>query len=248
MSKKLTKSKLLAPVLALLGAVLLAVAIASPRSVGDAGTAAAKLEKRLERRMKLLDRLAMRPDAKLPSDMVVYVYSDDTLRTWRGRFPLLNDDISSRLVMQRIVSPKANLDSPLSYVGDTPVFLNMGPNWYLVRSRDDSGTRTVEGLQISGIFAVNESSGVNPRLHLGQSFSVRPLTASEGYPVRFDGKAVFKIQNDSSQGAPIADPLLLGLALLLVLAAALSYTFTGRTLPRALVSCGVILADRKSVV
>lgn len=238
MSRKVSLRDYIIPVLVAASALLVLFAVLSPRSVGDTRTVASKVEKRLQRRMAKLDWYIAHPQAKLPDDMVIYTYTDDTLRMWRGQFPILNDAISSRMVVQRIVSPRANLDSPLGSVGETPVYLNMGPNWYVVKAVDDSGTHTVAGLLISGGIS---SQGVNPRLDLGPRFSIKPLTFSEGSPVYLDRAPVFKILYDSPQTSIVADPLLLWTALLMMLAAAVLFVFFGRTLGRALVSCGVSL-------
>ena len=238
MSKKLSFRDYIVPALVALSVLLMILAVLSPRSVGDTRTLAAKIEKRLQRRMQTLDRYIDRPQAKLPSDMVIYTYTDDTLRMWRGQFPILNDEVSSRVVMQRIVSPRANLDSPLSSVGESPVYLSMGPNWYLVKSREDSGTRYVAGLQIYG---PQGTEGINPRLRLGPHYSIRPLTFSEGSPVYLDGAPVFKILYDSPQITVVANPVLLWIALLLLLAAGVLFVFRDRTLRRALVACGVTI-------
>ncbi|MBR4826523.1 MAG: hypothetical protein IKZ91_01400 [Bacteroidales bacterium] len=240
MSKKLTFRDILLPALVLASVVLLIWAVSSPRSVGDTAATAVKVEKHLSRRMKQLDRYIDRPQAKLPSDMVIYTYTDDTLRSWRGQFPLLNDEISFKLVVQRLVSPRANLDSPLSYVTEAPVFMNMGPNWYLVKSREESGTRYVAGLLITSSFP-GEASGVNPNLHLGMRYSVKPLTFSEGSAVCLDGMPVFKILYDSQDQVVVADPDLVWLALVLFLSAALMLVFRKRTLRRALISCALSL-------
>ncbi|MBO4475242.1 MAG: HAMP domain-containing histidine kinase [Bacteroidales bacterium] len=235
MSKKYTFKDYIIPVLVALSVILAVIAVLSPRSVGDTRASASKVERQLQRRMKTLDWYVSHPQAKLPSDMVVYTYTDDTLRIWRGQFPILNDAISSRMVVQRIVSPRANLDSPLSSVGDVPVFLNLGPNWYIVKSFDDSGTHTVAGLLVSS------PAGVNPKLRLGQRYSIKPLSFSEGTPIYLGGAPVCKVLYDSPQLSVVADPVLLWIALLLLLAASVLFVFMHRTLRRALISCAVTL-------
>ena len=235
-------TEVLVLVLAAAAALLLLLAVAAPRSVGDTRAAASRMEKRLERRMARLDWYTEHPAAKLPSDMVVYTYTDDTLRSWRGRFPLLNDRINSRLVVQRLVSPRANVDSPLSYVGADPVLLNMGPSWYLVKSGDDSGTRTISGLLMMNSLDTKNPGGINWRFRLGKHYSVRSLTSSEGSPVFFKGRPVFKLAYDSGTVRVMANPLLVWLALAFFLIAALLFTFNKRTLGRGLISCACIIA------
>ena len=243
MSKKFRFLDIFVPVLLAVSAILLIIAVAVPRSVGDTRAAASKMEKRLERRMARLDRYIDHPQAKLPADMVIYTYTDDTLRSWRGRFPLLNDRISSRLIVQRLVSPRASIDSPLSYVGSDPMLLNMGPSWYLVKSNNDSGTRIISGLLMMNSLDTRNPGGINRHFRLGQHYSIRSLTSSEGSPVYFKGRPVCKVAYDSGTVAVMANPLLVWLALAFFLSGALFFVFARRTRLRALISCiGIIAA------
>ena len=226
---------------ALLSVVLLAFAVATPRSVGDTSSEAVKIQRRLARRMARLEYYENRPQARLPEDMVIYTYAADTLQTWRGQFPLYNDDISSRVVVQRLTNPRVNLRSPLSYVTEEPTYMNIGSNWYIMRARDLGTSKLISGLLIIDAQDKLSYNGVNPRLHLSMRYSVRPLTFSGGSSVRLDGKPVFKILYDSLSGEVMADPALLWSSLLLFLIAALLFVFRKRTLGRALIACGGIL-------
>lgn len=228
--------------LAVLSAAALVLAVTVPRSVGDAASAARRIEHRLSRRMARLDWYAAHPQAKLPDDMVVYTYSGDSLVSWRNQFPLFNDDISSRMVVQRITNPRVNLRSPLSYASGEPSFMNIGPKWYIIKSEGDGERTTVSGLLVMNTLGNRSYNGVNPRLHLGLRFSVRPLTFSEGSPVKIGGRPVFKVLYDSLSGVVTADATLLWTALLLIMAAAVFYVFSRRTPGRALIACGVVLA------
>ena len=227
--------------LTLLSAVLLIFAVATPRSVGDTGSEAAKVQRLLSHRMARLESYENRPSAKLPDDMVIYTYAADTLQSWRGQFPIFNDDISSRVVVQRIANPRVNLRSPLSYVTEEPTFMNIGSKWYIVRARDVGENRLISGLLVIDGQDKNSYNGVNPRLHLSMRYSVRPLSFSGGSAVRLDGKPVFKVLYDSLSGEVMADPNLLWISLLLFVAAAIIFVFRRRVLKRALISCGGII-------
>ena len=230
-------------VLALFSVVLLVFAVATPRSIGDTAQEARKVQRQLAKRMARLESFETRPQARLPEDMVIYTYVADTLQSWRGQFPLYNDDISSRVVMQRITNPRVNLLSPLNYATEEPAYMNIGSKWYIVKSREMGNAKLISGLLVMDNLDNRSYNGVNPRLHLGARFSVRPLAFSEGSAVRLDGKPVFKILYDSMSGEVMADANLLWVALLLFIVAAVSYVFTKRTLRRALPACiGVILA------
>lgn len=241
MSKRINIRDYIWAVLALLSAVLLIFAVATPRSLGDTSSEARKVQQRLSRRMARLEWFENHPQAKLPSDMVIYTYAADTLQSWRGQFPLYNDDISSPVVLQRITNPRVNLRSPLSYVTEEPAYMNIGPKWYIVRSRELEGAKLVSGLMVMNTLDNRSDNGVNPKLGLGRRFSVRPLTFSEGSAVRLDGRPVFKILYDSLSGEVIADARLLWVALLLFLSAAVAYVFRRRSLRRALIACGGVL-------
>ncbi|MBQ9463546.1 MAG: hypothetical protein IJU68_07840 [Bacteroidales bacterium] len=241
MNRKLRIRNYIWVVLALVSVVLLIFAVSTPRSVGDTASEARKVQRHLVRRMDRLDWYMSHTQARLPDDMVIYTYAADTLQSWRGQFPLFNDDISTRVVMQRITNPRVNILSPLSYVTEEPSYMNIGPNWYIVRStKTESGTVISALLIIDNLYA-RSYNGVNPRLHLGMRFSVRPLTFSEGTPVRIDGLPVFKILYDSLSGEVVADPVLMWMALLLFLLAGLMYVFDKRTFKRAAIACAAIL-------
>ena len=243
MNKRWTTWDYLAPVLALVSVVLLIFAVASPRAVGDTDSAARKVQRSLERRMSRLDHFVSHPQQKLPSDMVVYTYVADTLQSWRGSFPIYNDDISSRVVLQRITNPRVNLRSPLSYATPEPVFMNIGPKWYIVKASEQEGKYIIAGLEISNSQDGINYGGVNPRLHLRHRFSVRPLTFSGGSAVMLDGNPVFKVLYDSLSGVVLANDVLLWLSLAFILAAAVAFVFRRRELRRALVSSGVIVVS-----
>ena len=228
-------------VLAVISAVLLAFAVATPRSVGDTESEARKIERRLTRRMARLEYYETRPQAKLPDDMVIYTYASDTLQSWRGQFPLYNDELSSRVVVQRITNPRVNLRSPLNYVTEEPTYMNIGSKWYIVKSRDAGDNKLISGLLVIDTQDKRSYNGVNPRLHLSTSYSVRPLTFSGGSDVCLEGKPVFKVLYDSMTGEVMADPTLLWISLLLFIAAAVMFVFRRRTLRRAVIACGGII-------
>ena len=242
MSRKFDIRNYIWAVLLLVSAVVLVFAVSTPRVVGDTASEARKMERLLSARMARLDWFVGHPQSKLPDDMVIYTYADDTLQSWRGQFPLFNDDISSRVVVQRITNPRVNLRSPLSYLTEEPSFINIGSKWYIARMTDYDGGKIVSALMVMDALDNSSYNGVNPRLHLGLRFSVKPLTFSEGSSVWLDGRPVFKILYDSMSGEVVADAGLLWAALLLFMAAAVSFVFRKRTLRRAVIACaGIIL-------
>ena len=85
-------------------------------SSSDTDQVAARLEKNIGKRMAILDgyvEKAMESDHSkwlqmddLPEDMVIYRYIYDTLQSWCNQFTTYNDDISSRLVFQKLGNQK----------------------------------------------------------------------------------------------------------------------------------------------
>ena len=110
-------------------AVLLGASLLVSQGHPDTGSAAADLGRRVERRMKVLDRYidqaaSLDPDLwmdleGLPSDMVVYRYVKDTLQSWAHQFPVRSDDIRPRALVQRLGDARSSIVSPLSQVSES---------------------------------------------------------------------------------------------------------------------------------
>ncbi|MBO6097216.1 MAG: hypothetical protein J6P56_07900, partial [Bacteroidales bacterium] len=99
---------------ALMVAAVIMYAISALVGTGrsDVTSAAKEMSRKVETRMNLLDKYigqAMEGDPRawldlqgLPEDMVVYRYFDDSLQSWVNQFPLRNDDIHLRTLVQRL--------------------------------------------------------------------------------------------------------------------------------------------------
>ena len=133
----------------ILAAVLLLASILSGRDTDYTGIAARRTSSRIETRMGMLEEYMRTvagaesgtwPQLKdFPEDMVVYRYEDDSLRCWCNQFTLDNDDISRRPLIQRLGNLRFNMLSPLLDVDTTVSYVNMGPNWYLVKGMSARG-------------------------------------------------------------------------------------------------------------
>ena len=173
---------------------------------------AKRVERRVNRRMAMLDRYVFRALAApsgewltmddLPQDMVIYRYVDDTLQSWCNRFPVMNDDIRSGMLLDAIANPRSPLRSPLSEIGGEVSFCNLGPKWYLAKSVDSLGVRIIAGLEI-----VNSNSGYQ------QPYSILPISFSDGKEVRVGGVPKFKLVYDSPGQVFAVNPALLFLSL-----------------------------------
>ena len=108
---------------------------------------AADLGKRIEKRLEILDRYADQAldsdhsqwmDLKnLPQDMVIYRYVYDTLQSWSHQFPIGNDDISTRVVFERLSNLRSGIASPLSDIPEGVSYMNLGPKWYIMKTESD---------------------------------------------------------------------------------------------------------------
>ena len=189
-----------------LSIIFLALSMArSP--IGDVEKIADKTESKLAARMEILDtyiRKALETEegswpeiGKLPDDMVIYRYVNDSLQSWSNQFAVLNDDISSKLVFQRMSNMMDRIVSPLSEIEETVSYRTIGPIWYVTKSV--SGTRNdriIAGLEVKNTLIdgirTNEN-GVNKALKLPNIYSIQPLGYNGGADVSIDGVPLFKV-------------------------------------------------------
>ena len=158
--------------------VLFVLSIAGISSDGDMERMARVTRYRIEKRLELLEQYidkAIDPDTDdysgletLPEDMVIYKYVNDSLKSWSNQFSVLNDDISSKMVFQRLTNLKNRLISPLADVTEELSYMNLGPKWYLVwMTRGDANEKVIAGIEIKNTLIddirLNEN-GINKHL------------------------------------------------------------------------------------
>ena len=226
--------------------VLLLASLLSGQSHPDTGSAARDLASRVEQRVNLLDgyvreALAADPEAwlrleGLPEDMVVYRYREDTLQSWVHQFPIRNDDIRSRTVVQRLGDARGNAVSPLSSLTSTLTFVNYGPKWFLAQSVREGDLTVIAGLEVVNELNAGSFNGVNPRFRLGDRYSVYPLTGSIGVPVVVNGAPLFKITSEAAGDPERHDPVLFWLSVVLFLLGTLLLLSVRPTVPAAAVA------------
>ena len=203
------KTKILKPlpfICLVLSLLFLALSMAR-NPVGDIEKIADKAESRLAARMKILDTYIQKaleteegswPEiSKLPDDMVIYRYVNDSLQSWSNQFTVLNDDISSKLVFQRMSNMMDRIVSPLSEIEEKVSYRNIGPIWYVTKSvTGTKNDRIIAGLEIKNTLIdgirTNEN-GVNKALQLSNLYSVHPLSYNGGADVSIDGVPLFKV-------------------------------------------------------
>ncbi len=197
---------------------------------GDAGRIADFAAVRVGKRLEILDKhisgILLRgaddseKQKRIPDDMVIYHYINDSLRTWNNQFPILNDRISSQLVFQRLTPVNSRLVSPLYEIGEDMEFMNLGSKWYIVKSvHGTNNDKVIAGLEVKNNLIDNFSrtdNGVNAKLMIPDRYSVEPLTETSGSPVEVSGTPLFKITaNSVYQGGYFDNSVLKWLALLL---------------------------------
>lgn len=237
MKVKTTKRDLLPLALLCISALLMVAAVSSRRSPGDTDVAAHRAERILARRINILESYALTEPRRVPGDMVIYRYRNDTLKHWSGQFDVDSDDIRSRMLFQTLSNPNLKSEMPLAGISDTLGFYNFGSAWYLAKSRPDpDGGTILLGLVIMDTRPVVSSNGVNPHLRLGERMSVKPLVYSGGTAVVVEGRPQFKIMYDSLAGSSSANATLVWLAFALLIAASLLFILGERTLDRYLLA------------
>ena len=224
------------------------------RSDGITEAIARHAGQKTEKRIEILERYADRiiSDSEhssclndLPEDMVIYKYVNDSLVSWSNQFPLLNDDISNRLVFQRLTNLKSRITSPLTDVTDEYSYMNLGPKWYIVKGITGANNeRIIAGVEIKNTLIDDtrrNENGVNPHLNIPGHYSVLPLNYSGGASVTVDDVAMFKILADSATAASMNNTTLFKwLTALLLVISAMTFLAQRRTFKALLATTAVI--------
>ena len=229
----------------LLALVLFALSMASNNAGSDTEKIAEKTAARIEDRLEILENyilLVQDTDIRehilpggLPEDMVIYRYVNDSLQSWSNQFSTMNDNISSKLVFQRLTDRTDYIISPLSEVKDEFSYINIGPKWYIAKTTEGrNNEKIIAGIEIKNTLIDDirkNENGVNLKLKLPGKYSVHPLTNSGGSAVEINGKPLFKIIYDTSQATPFFDnSLLRWIAVLLFSIAIVMFLAGHRTL------------------
>lgn len=237
--------------------VLLVCALTVTRYPGDTESAAGRLERVVSSRMDILDsnmQKALEGERSewmslpgLPEDMVVYRYQSDSLQSWSNQFPIINDDISTKVVFQVLSNPRAELYSPLSRISPEVKFLNLGSKYYLAYSKQENDCLVIGGLEIMDMAGDKTLNGVNPMLRLGNKFSVGPLSVSGGTTVTLGGVPQFKVLSDTLERASDTNAFLVWMSLLLFLSGLLLFLINDKTAKRFSMVLPLIIASLVSI-
>lgn len=206
---------------AAIAAAFIVAALLSVRGIRES-VIAARVEHNIRSRIAILDKgmqTALEGDAvwfdipDLPQDLVIYKYIDDTLKAWAGQFPIINDDISSGIEIGRIVHPRNRISTPLADVTDEASYLNLGTKWYVAKRMTSGPVTVIGGLEILNSYGKGPRRGINPELRVPESYSLKPLTESEGRLISVEDRPVLILASDSTPGdsrsmSPFFSPLL----------------------------------------
>lgn len=210
----------------------------------DTDSVAIKAGHRLEKRLKVLDaHIAQATDVekcdllemKLPDDMVIYRYVNDTLQSWCNQFSIINDDIANRMIFQRISDINNSIVSPLADIGEEFSFVSLGPKWYVVKAVSGEGSqKLIAGLEIMNTLIDDmhkSENGVNQHLQIKGYYSVTPLSYGSGHAVKVNGQPLFCIIFNTTDINPFFEnSALQWLALGLLILAAILFLAGHRTL------------------
>lgn len=193
-----------------------------------------QLDEHIEQALKTRDQDLMAPD-RIPDDMVIYLYVNDSLQSWNNQFPVLNDRISTMVPFERLTPTNNRIISPLADIKAELQYMNLGSKWYVVKAVEgDAGKKVIAGLEIKNSLIDDISrndNGVNPRLKVPGRYSVHPLTESGGSSVDIEGKPLFKITYDSIRQQRFFDnSILRWFALMLFVAAMVIFLAGHRTM------------------
>lgn len=211
--------------------LMFVLSMAGNSDVSDIGKVADTTGQRLVKRMELMDSYISKlleagtdqwPDiGKVPEDIVIYRYVNDSLLSWNNQFSVINDDISSKLVFQRMTDLRNRIISPLSEIKEDVAYTNIGPKWYVTKAVHGSkNDKIIAGIEIKNTLIDDirrNENGVNPILRLPARYSVLPLSYSGGADVSLDGVPLFKVIADNGLTTPfLSHSILKWLALLFI--------------------------------
>lgn len=183
----------------------------------------------------LTDKESLMVPERIPDDMVIYLYVNDSLQSWNNQFPILHDRISTKAPFERLMPTNNRVISPLADITPDLQYMNLGTKWYIVKSVEgNTGKKVIAGLEIKNTLIDDidrYDNGVNHKLKVPGRYSVHPLSESSGSAVVIDGQPLFKITMDSIQQRRFFDnSILRWFALMLFAAAMVTYLAGHRTM------------------
>jgi len=231
-----------------LSVLMLAVTLLLRSHPTSPDRSAARLSESIEKRLAGLDAEMDRMlaagayDGKLPADMVLYGYRNDTLLLWRNQFPLYNDNISGAdLPVDPSQRMRRSPRLPLRDVTEVPSYVNYGPRWYIVKARKQGTWTVIGGLLIKDLLK-EDRGGISPHLYYDGSFTIQPLEYGSGLDIAVGGVPLLSFVPASGAARPMPWTWPFWLAMGLGVVGALLFLRARRSLIRfVLVAVGLTL-------
>lgn len=210
MKRDLFTHKRLALIGLILSLILLVISMTGTGRALDTEAVAEKVSAKVEKRLQVLDghinkalqtmpEELMMPD-RIPDDMVIYLYVNDSLMSWNNQFPILNDRISVKVPFERMMPANNRITSPLTGITEVPEYMNLGSKWYIVKSvKGENNNMVIAGLEIKNSLMGDISrnaNGANPKLKVPETHTVNPINETGGSAVYIGGRPIFKISFD----------------------------------------------------
>ena len=231
-----------------LSLVIFALSLANIGSTGNMERAVTRTEHRVKARIEALDALIsstlstdpmadITPE-EIDDDLVIYRYVNDSLVFWNNQFPILNDDISRKMVFHRLSPIDNRIESPLADVTEHLSFMQIGTKTYLIKSQEGVWNDKA----IAGIEVTNSLGEINPDLGLRSTFDIQPLSYNGGTAVNIDGVPLFKISHDPTQHSPVLDDCTLRWISIMIFAFALVLFLAGHRTFKVYLAVVIILS------
>lgn len=192
--------------------IMLIVAYTFPSQIGNPAKETAKLERSIEKRLKVLDNRAAKvleqdpvdlfTATELPEDFILYCYEGHSLKSWAGQFPIQYDEFIS-----------GNRKGTLSRVTENYAYYSFAGSNFLIRYVQNGNVKVVAGLKLDD----------NPNFRTAQNYTIKRLTFNEGETVKVHGEPAFKVVFDFfPTSSPVPSHLAWLAYLMIVIAAMLS--------------------------
>ena len=194
-----------------LSLVIFIISLTTSSNTGNLNDTIERTEKRVQQRIEALNSLieetlsidpftSTEPE-EIDKDLVIYRYVNDSLVFWSNQFPIMNDDISRKMIFHRLSPIDNRIESPLLDITKELCYMNIGTKWYLIKTAEGS----FNDLVIAGIEMENSLNEINPALNLRAPYAIHPLSYNGGTPIKIDGEALFKITYDPTLHSQLLD-------------------------------------------
>ena len=209
------------------------ISLISSNNIGNLERTVSRTQDRIKKRIEAVDAVIQQTITCDPftitepqdigKDLVVYRYVNDSLVFWNNQFPILNDDISRKMIFHRLSPIDNRIESPLADITEDFSYKQIGTKWYLVKQTEGIWNDKI----IAGIEITNSLGQINPALDLHTPYSIHPLSYNGGVPICINGTPIFKISHDPTQHSPVLDDCTLRWIAILIFALALIMFLAG---------------------